>query len=50
LTKHYEMGAQITVNYRSLHMCSPLSQIMGWLRLIMTELLNEKKKHITRGE
>jgi len=49
LTKHYEMGAQITVNYRSLHMCSPLSQIMGWLRLIMTELLNEKKNILHEG-
>jgi hypothetical protein len=29
LTKHYEMSAQITINYQLLHMCSPLSQIMG---------------------
>jgi hypothetical protein len=26
---HYGISAQITVNYQSLHMCSPLSQIMS---------------------
>jgi len=29
LTNYYRMVAQITVNYRSLHLCSTSSQIMG---------------------
>jgi hypothetical protein len=28
-SNEYEMGLQIKVNYQSLHMCSPLSQMMG---------------------
>jgi hypothetical protein len=39
---HYEMVAQITVNYWSLHRWSSSSQIMGWVRLVMTKLSNKR--------
>jgi len=49
LTNYYEMVAQITVNYRSLHRCLPSSHIMGLARLIMTELSNEREAFYLKG-
>jgi len=40
MMNHYGMTVRITVNYRSLHRCSPSSRIMGWVRSVMTELSN----------
>jgi len=42
-TNHYEIIAQITINYQSLHNCLTSNQIMGWVGLVITKLLNERE-------
>jgi len=49
LRYHYKMDAQIIVNYQSLYMCSPSSQIMGWVRLITIKSSNMRKDFYLEG-
>ena len=46
---HYRMGAQVTVNYRSLHKCSLSSQIMGLVRPVMKESSNKREAFYLKG-
>jgi hypothetical protein len=46
---HYGVEAQITINYQQLHKCSPLSQIIGWVKLVMIELSNRQKNILPEG-
>ena len=43
------MGAQIILNYWSLHMCSLSSQIIGWVRLVMIKLSNGQEAFYLKG-
>jgi len=49
LRYYYEMDTQIIVNYQSLYMRSPSSQIMGWVRLIMTKSSNRREEFYLEG-
>ena len=46
---YYGMGTQITINYWSLHKCSPSSQTMCWVRPITIELSNGRKAFYLKG-